>query len=291
MNNPLIMHVNYCEQGQSIEEMCRKAAQWGFDGIEFRRRRSKVVETPEQYLDAIAAAVQKSGLRQVLFGGPGVDLMAPDAAARERNINEAVSFFRQAARRFKLTVCNTMTGQLMNKKSEYSFGHFAEHGSALATPEQWRQAAEGFRILGKLAGEQGFKFAFETHMGYLHDYPLVAGDLVDRIGSPSVGVNLDYGNAFLMANNPPLSETIRKLGKRIFYVHLKNAVHLSESGWLATALAEGAINHREYLRLLLETGFTGPICIEAPRPGDREWFARADVDYIRQLMRETGAGG
>jgi sugar phosphate isomerase/epimerase len=290
MKNPLIMHVNYCEQGQTIDEMCRKAVKWGFDGIEFRRMRSSIKETPEQYLEAIASAVQKSGLRLVLFGGPGIDLMTGDAAQREKNISAAMDFYRLAAGRVHLTVCNTMTGQLINKNIAYSYRTFAEHGSAMATPQQWQQAVEGFKTLGRLAGELGFKFAFETHMGYLHDYPLVAGDLVDRIASPAVGVNLDYGNAFLMANNPPLAETIRKLGKRIFYVHLKNAVHLSESGWLATALAEGAINHREYLKLLVEIGYAGPICIEAPRPGDREWFAREDADYIRQLMHELDDG-
>ena len=289
MNNTLIMHVNYCEQGQSIEEMCRKAVGWGFDGIEFRRQRSKVAETPEQYLNVIAAAVKKSGLRQVLFGGPGVDLMTADAAQRDKNISVAIDFYRLAAERFKLTVCNTMTGQLISKDIPYDYNNYAAHGSALAAPEQWARAAAGFKELGKLAESLGFKFAFETHMGYLHDYPLVAGDLVDRIASPAVGVNLDYGNAFLMANNPPLADTIRKLVPRIFYVHLKNYMPLPAGGWIATGLADGAINHREYLRLLREAGFTGPVCIEAPRPGDREWFAREDADYIRQLMREIDA--
>ena len=37
MEWPIIMHVNYCEQGQTIEEICEKAVKWGFDGVEFRR--------------------------------------------------------------------------------------------------------------------------------------------------------------------------------------------------------------------------------------------------------------
>lgn len=40
MTMPVIMHVNYCEQGQTLEEICRKAVGWGFDGVEFRRKRS-----------------------------------------------------------------------------------------------------------------------------------------------------------------------------------------------------------------------------------------------------------
>lgn len=286
MSAPLIMHVNYCEQGQTIEEMCRKAVKWGFDGIEFRRARSGVKETPEQYLDAIAAAARKSGLKHVLFGYPCPDLMTSDSAKRERDIAAAMDFYRLADKRVKLTVCNTMTGSLINKKIPYSYQNYAEHGSAMATKEQWQWAVEGFKKLGKFAEEMGFKFAFETHMGYLHDYPLVAKDLVDRIDSPAVGVNLDYGNAFEMANNPSLAETIRKISSRIFYVHLKNAVKLQGGGWLAISLAEGEINHREYLKLLKEIGYTGPICVEAPRSGDQEWFAQGDAAYIRKLMKE-----
>ena len=288
MKYPIIMHVNYCEQGQTLEEMCRKAVKWGFDGIEFRRRRSKVEETPEQYLDELAAAVKKAGLKYALFGGPGPNLMASDPAVREKEIADAARFYRLAAERVKLTVCNTMTGSLMNPDKNLPYGAYDKHGSSVAAPAHWQAAVDGFKTLGKLAGELGFKFAFETHMCYLHDYPLVANDLVDRIDSPAVGVNLDYGNAFLMANNPPLAETINKISNRIFYVHLKNAMTIPSGGFLPSSLADGAINHREYLRLLKGIGYSGPICIEAPRAGDREWYAQQDVAYLEKLLREMG---
>lgn len=295
MKLPLIMHVNYCEQGQTLEEMCKKAVDWGFDGIEFRRQRydqnwKLIQEDPKIYLDTIVAGAKKAGLKHVLFGGPGVDLMAGDPAKREKEIENAINFFRLAAKRVKLTVCNTMTGELKNpdKNIPYTYNTYNKHGSFVATQTQWQAAVDGFKKLGKMAEELGFKFAFETHMGYLHDYPLVAKDLVDRIDSPAVGVNLDYGNAFEMPDNPPLADTIKKIANRIYYVHLKNAVSLPNGGYLATGLADGEINHREYLKLLMEIGYTGPVCVEAPRSGDREWFAQGDAVYIRKLMQELG---
>lgn len=288
MKHPLIMHVNYCEQGQTLEEMCRKAVIWGFDGIEFRRSRSKVEETPEQYLDELAAAVKKAGLKHALFGGPGTDLMANDPVRREKEIADATRFYRLAAERVKLTVCNTTTGSLMNpdKNVSYTYNTYHKHGSFVATPAHWQAAIDGFKTLGKLAEELGFKFAFETHMGYLHDYPLVTKDLVDRIDSPAVGVNLDYGNAVYMPDNLPMAETIKKISSSLFYVHLKNSMPLPDGGRLATGLADGEINHREYLRLLKEVGYSGPICIEAPRAGDRECFAQQDVVYLKKLLHE-----
>ena len=139
------MHVNYCEQGQTIEEICKKAVDWGYDGVEFRRKRSGVDETEEEYLDAIAKGVEKSGLKLVLFGGPGPDLTISDASEREFEIEKAINFYRLASERFKLTVCNTFAVTLMNTNKEIPYAQYDKHGSAAATQEQWNWAAEGFK--------------------------------------------------------------------------------------------------------------------------------------------------
>ena len=111
---------------------------------------------------------------------------------------------------------------------------------------------------------------------------------MDRIAKPNVGLNLDFGNIVYFPKPPTLAETIALLGPRILYTHLKNSMALPSGGRIPTALGDGDINHREYLRLLKGLGFTGPIGIEAPRPGDRESFAKPDLDYIRSVMRDLG---
>lgn len=286
MNNPVIMHANYCEQGQTLAEMCRKAVNWGFDGVEFRRARGGVEETEDEYLGELELAVSASGLKHVLFGHPTMNLAPADQSRREVELEDALRFFRKAARLFELTVCNATAGAILNQDKNIPYDDYKQQGSFIATADQWRWAAEGFRELGRLAGELKFKFAFETHPCYLHDMPVAAKKLVDLIASPAVGVNLDYGNVIYFDNPPALNDTIDLLGKSLFYVHLKNSARIGPHKGLRlpTALAEGEINHREFLRLLQRAGYAGPICIEAPRPGDREWFARSDLAYVRQLM-------
>ncbi len=286
MTLPIIMHVNYCEQGQSIDEICQKAVDWGFDGVEFRRKRGRVEEGVEEYLDAIASGVAKSGLNQVIFGSPGPDLMTNDAAVREKGIEDAITFYKLASERFKLSVCNTMTGTLRNPDTNIPYSEYERHGSAVATEEQRKWAAEGFKVLGSLAEGLGFRFAFEIHMCYLHDLPASARKLVDMIDNPSVGINLDYGNVVYFKGIPSLAQTISDLSDKLYYVHLKNSVGLRDSSRFPTALGEGQINHREYLNLLKENGYNGPICIEAPRPGDREWYAKRDLAYIKSVIND-----
>lgn len=285
MSLPIIMHVNYCEQGQSISEMCRKAVAWGFDGIEFRRVRTGVEETPGEYLDAVARAAEEAGLGQVLFGGPGFDLMTEDAAVRKAQVEEGLRFYKLAAERVALTVCNTMAGSLRNPDKRVPYSEYDRQGSGAATEDHYLWAAEGFRELGALAEALGFKLAFEIHMGYLHDLPEPAIRLIQKIGSPAVGANLDYGNMVYFPAPPSLARTISTLGDRTFMVHLKNSVAAGGARF-PVGLGDGVINHREYLRLLMERGFDGPICIEAPRPGDREWFAQQDIGYLKSVLND-----
>ena len=54
---------------------------------------------------------------------------------------------------------------------------------------------------------------------------------------------------------------------------------------MPTSLKDGCVNHRQYIRLLKDIGFTGPIGVEAPRPGDRQTFAKDDFDYIQPIIR------
>jgi sugar phosphate isomerase/epimerase len=288
MKNLIILHCNAVEQGQTILEMCQRAVVWGYDGIEFRRRRSDVTETPEQYLDAIAQAKDATGLKHVLFGGPGPDLMLSDAAKRRSEVEECVRFYEAAASRFELTVCNTMTGTLVAPNINYY--EFDRHGSAIVTEEQWQWAVEGFQVLGDLAARLKFRFAFETHNCYLHDLPQPSRRLVDRINRPAVGINLDFGNILINPKKVSLRESIAICAERIYEIHLKNLYLLPVTkyyNFISCPLADGAINNREMLRELRRIGYAGPYVIETPREGDREYFARQDLRYFKELLPEV----
>ncbi len=287
MNNPVIMHCNYGEPIESIDTIVDLAVNWGFDGIEFRRKRFDIVEDRDTYLDRIAKATERTKLKHVLFGAPGPDLTGTDADARKREVDDAIAFYREAAKRFKLTVCNTMTGLL---KSDAPFMEFDKHGSAIATDEQFQWAVEGFQTLGDVATELGFKFAFETHNVYYHDLPAATMKLVRAIDRESVGVNLDYGNILIYPEMPvSLAETIETCKDRTYLLHLKN-LYLTPGDrynhFIPCPLSAGVINNREFLALVHANGYDGPIGIEQPRQGDRLHYAPQDLAYLKSLMAE-----
>ncbi|HET6485302.1 MAG TPA: sugar phosphate isomerase/epimerase family protein, partial [Spirochaetia bacterium] len=271
MAYPVIMHVNYCEQGQEIEEICQKAARWGFDGVEFRRKRIGVAESMEDYLDRIEKGVKAAGLKHVLFGYPGPLLVKTDAAERRREVAEAISFYQLVARRFKVKTVNLLTGTLQNPDKSFSYFDYTRHGSFLVTKEQWDWQVKGCQEMADGLKDVDIRFGFETHMVYVHDTVDAVRRLVAEIDRPSIGVNLDYGNIIDFQEHPSLEESIEALRGRIHYVHLKNSAPLRGApGRMGTALAEGEINNRQFVRMLVDAGYKGPICIEAPRAGDRE---------------------
>jgi sugar phosphate isomerase/epimerase len=286
MNNPVIMHINYAEQGQTIPQICDLARRCGYDGVEFRRTVRAYEGKPQAYIDAIAAEADRCGLRHVLFGSM-VDLMSADVEKRKREVDEAVKFCRLAVKRFKFTVMNTFSGPLQDRNIDYA--QFDKQGSVLAKPEHWEWAAEGFKTIGACAKECGFRLAFETHMAYLHDLPAAACRLVEMIGSPAVGINLDYANLAAFPNPVSMQDAFVVFGNKIFYAHVKNFMKvdgLRYGGLIRCGLGDGSVNNRELLRLLKAEGYAGPIAIEAPRPGDREWFAKQDIAYMRALLAE-----
>ena len=295
MNNKIIMHINYAERGfgcvgtQTIDDICRFAAKTGFDGIEFRGAIPKdlSVLSFREYAEQIAAGKKKYGLSEILFGIGVRECINSDREVRERDVAETIEKAKIAREVCECNVCNTYSAWITSPISTTPTPGYEFHGSAASKPEQWEMIADAYRRIGEELAKIDLRFAFETHMNYVHDLPAQAKKLVDMIDSPMVGINMDYGNTFLFPTRPTFEEAIDLYGEKLFYVHLKNYTTVAgASKKLATALSDGEINHRAYLEKLRDVGYTGPIAVEAPRPGDRLWFAKCDLAYVKSLMEE-----
>ena len=289
--NPTIMHINYgetrhnCYGGNTIDDICRMAAEIGFDGIEFRGEAPKDIGEVsfEEYVAQVAAAQKKYGLSNIQFAISIENILSEDKELRAAGVQRALEKAQIVNDLCGTTLCNTFSATVRNTDPSVSSRDFARHGSAVATQEQWDKIVESYRQLAKGIESLGVKLAFETHMNYIHDLPEPSKKLVDLIDSPNIGINMDYGNTVYFAGCTTVEETIDIYGDKLFYTHLKNSVPAAGDR-TPTALSEGAINHRAYLKKLQSVGFAGPIGIEAPRPGDRFWFAKQDYAYYKAVV-------
>jgi sugar phosphate isomerase/epimerase len=285
MDYKIIMHINYCEQGQSLEQTCEKAAAWGYDGVEFRNKRFNIEEDMDGYLESIYNASKRYGLKNIIFGGGTPNLMSEDSDSRERDLEYCENFYPKAFEMFGFEVSNLLIGTVMNPSTDIAYADFTKHGSFIAGEKHWQQGTVGLKRIAAVAEKVGFKLGLETHPNFLHDSVESAMKLAELSKSPNIGVNLDYINANVLPGNISIEDAINKTRDRLFYVHLKNVIK-TDCGRIRVGLADGEYNNRHIMKTLMESGYKGPICVEAPRPGDREWFAMKDLEYIKAVIKD-----
>ena len=284
---PVLLHVNYFETGyletrETFESIFRKARALGADGLELRLNEGRF--TGRAYEEALVAAQEKHPLRHLSFGTI-VKLTSPDEGVRQASMDAWVRAVEFLAPRLPLTVLNVLTGRLEDPAAS---PHDCEkHGSHLRTEELFQTQVAGLREVLARTESLGVRLAMETHQGFLHDLAAPAAALVDAVDSPRLGVLFDYGNMIGFQPVPDLDEALRTLGRRTTYLHLKNSFLTGMRPPLRCGLGDGAINHRRYLEMVREqSGALPPLCIEAPRPGDREHFAVQDLAYVRRLLED-----
>jgi len=279
----LLMHVNYFEAGYTMDERFSKVLEHGFDGVELRGVPNDG-SSDEEYLSSVARAMECSGMANVALS-LSPDLMDADAANRDAAVARFETVLRTGAS-MGVRLFNASTGAVLADGAGYM--EFEKNGSAAATDEQWQWAVAGFRHLGAIAQDLGATIAFEVHNCLIHDLAASTRRLLEMIDCPAVGANLDMGNVILNTKGESLAQAIEILGDRIYYVHLKNAHIVRGGGWFLTHMGDGDIDNRMFLKLLKDRGYQGRIGLEAPRPGDRDYFARVDLAYVRGVVKDLG---
>ena len=294
MKNSIIMHINYMEVSggsfgkRSIDDVCRYAAELGYNGIEFRGEAPKDLGISfREYAEQIAAGKKNHGLTDILFSFDVRDCANPDKSARDAIIAKTLEKTKIAREVCDTKVCNTSCNWISSPVPGVPGDSYHFHGSIVAKDKDWELTTDTYQKIGVELETIGLKLAFETHMGYIHDLPATARRLVDLIDNPMVGINLDYGNTVYFPVRPSLEEAIDQCGDKLFHLHLKNSTAIPGSEKrLATSLGDGEINHRTYLQKLIDVGYTGTISIEAPRPGDRPTFAKQDAAYLQSVIAD-----
>ena len=283
---PIYMHVNLLEKVFPSEELVVRCADAGYDGVELRGFDKSKQKTDMEYIQDIHKHVVKAGIGAV-YGCPG-KCLDPDSDVREKsleNLNNIVAFASDNG----ITVLNVFGETIKHPEAKYMDFHM--NGSAAATDEQWDMTVDFFQRAGDFAADKNVKLCFETHMSYIHDVGDATAKLLDRIDRPSVMANLDYGNIFLTDQKMDMAKSIAPLLGRIGYTHLKNVrtYHKSFETNLfeSVALYDGEINNFVLVCDLLKSGYKGIFTIENTMGGDKRYFMRTELAYLRELIADA----
>jgi len=228
---------------EGIEEDCRFAAEHGFSGLEFNYWagfRDLTAETVRQ----MRAALDAYGIECSTFGLWGWNHIAPDPEQRaesQRQLARAIEF----AEIMRAPILITGAGEHSQDLDENVHMFAAE-----MRPHINRAKAAGIRVA-----------IYGFHGGFLR-----SGAAYERLWQAVDDVGMKFDPANVDHAGEDYVEILKKHGRRIWHVHIKE--HLNHAGEVAAqpAAGMGDIHWGKVMAFLYEAGYEGYLTIEPHGP-------------------------
>jgi sugar phosphate isomerase/epimerase len=298
-----------------FEEVCRKAAAWGYDGLEIacwgdhmdvRRAASDAA-----YVRAKKQVLKKHNLKCWTLGAhlagqcvgdeydARLEAFTPASVhgKPEALCKWAVEEMKAAARAARNMGCYAVNGFMGSPiwKAWYSFPPTSEamvEAGYGKIRELWTPIFDEF-------DKQGVKFALEVHPTEIAFDVYTTQRLFDTFKRRlTLGLNFDPSHLVWQGIEPHLF--IREFADRIYHVHMKDvAVTLDgkagilgsflsfgdvRRGWNFRSLGHGDVNFEDIIRELNTIGYTGPLSVEwEDNAMDREAGAAESLTFVKTL--------
>ncbi len=110
------------------------------------------------------------------------------------------------------------------------------------------------------------------------------------LDQPNVGVNFDPANMLLYDKGDPIA-ALRRLGRWLKQIHIKDAIKTRVPGtWGEEVVAgTGQVDWKAFFGVLVDLGYTGPLCIEREAGDTRIADIQAGARYVAGL--DAGSAG
>jgi sugar phosphate isomerase/epimerase len=301
----------------SIVDMCRKASEFGYQGLElacwgdhfevdkaleddgYCDQKRELLENHDLQCHAISAHLvgqavldniderHKAILPEYVWGD------GDPAGVNERAIEELKNTAR-VAQKFGVGVVNGFTGSSIWHLN-YSFPPVPQS----MIDAGFQLFADRFNPILDVFGECGVRFALEVHPTEIAFDIYTAEQALKAIDHrEEFGFNFDPSHLHWQGVDPV--EFIRAFPDRIYNVHVKDAIttlngktgiiasHLNfgdpRRGWDFRSPGRGGVNFEEIIRALNDIGYQGPLAVEWEDSGmDREFGAREAATFVKRM--------
>ena len=263
--------------GWDLETICRRAREYGYDGIDFRGYLVDLDVTLLPQFTSGAAETRKlladHGLET---SGISTSITVCDASKLEANLDEA-----------RRTI-QTARGLGTANVRVFGGGDLTQHARA----ELAKVGCDTVERILALDGAGELHWLFETHDNWIKSTDCRL--LLDNIPNPAFGALWDIGHTPRVGGETP-AETIAALGQRIGYTHVKDAAYDTShplampDGWRYVIPGTGQLPLAEAIRLLRAQGYTGWLVLEHekrwhPNLPEPEEIFPAYVKWVRAMI-------
>ena len=236
---------------EQIKKCVDYVASLGFKSIEFKRLSFKQDDLEKEFRMAVILA-QKAGLKVSNF-----IILRSLTDADEQDVQDVINTIR-AASQAGVDIINTVSGEMSEPiqaaPEDWWMPVQQNHGPA------WDNLAKALeKICGELEKCDAY-LAMEPLTGSLvHDFYSIQ-EMYNRFDHPRLGITMDPSHLLLYRNDIPYA--IKRLGKKIKHVHMKDAVgRPGEFGldFLFPTLGAGAIDWVAFFKALDDINYKGAI--------------------------------
>ena len=181
-----------------------------------------------------------------------------------------------------LKTCQELNSQVMRiVVSSLSFRH-EPHGP------QIEKVSKILKDVMPLFEDYEVKLAVENHFDFTSDE---LNEIIERVGSPYLGVTFDSGNALRIGEDP--IEAAGKLIDKIFATHIKDVAPLyggNPADWYFFAsvpAGEGIIDFPALIQVFKDNRYQGSLTLEIdyldPKYGDEDQAVAESIGYLRKI--------
>jgi sugar phosphate isomerase/epimerase len=146
----------------------------------------------------------------------------------------------------------------------------------------FREVVIAVRYLARFMEDLGLQFWFETG----HETPVTMLRLIQAVGTPNLGINLDPANLILNGKGNPI-DALDVFGPQVKNVHAKDALYPTDpmKAGREVKVGQGRVRFPEFVARLREIGFTGEYIIEREISGEQpDQDIRETIEYLQTLL-------
>lgn len=252
MRNPIAFSTLACPQW-SVETAVAKAAEFGYDGIEWRGG-------PQGHIQPSASSAERAVLRQA----------SADAGLFALAVTAYTSFVSESPieRQSNVDELRRYSDLAVDIGAKYVRAFLGElpEGAAI-TASMYENTAGCLEAAATHAQAVGVTIAVEPHDDFVRSSTVAP--ILNRVPHPALGVIWDIGNTF--AAGEDIEEGFNLLGNRLAYVQVKDGRGRG-AAWQLGPLGQGEVPLGHAFELLLARGYSGAFSIEW------EWAWHPELD-------------
>jgi sugar phosphate isomerase/epimerase len=287
----------YQGKALSFDEFCKKAKDFGFDGVELDNKRpmGSPVDLDSRKRDEMIASLQKYGL-EIPAVAANNDFSSPVPEHRECQllmVRETAKLAKDlGAKIVRLfaawpgVVIHEGVGTYDLTRGEYYT--FQRQYPFATRLDRWNYVKDCLKEAAKMGEEHGVVMALQNHAPLIRTWKDTL-DLVKEVNSPWLKVCLDLP---IMDNldKDYVANAVRTVGKLQVHSHYGGEYYKDANGVIKPVVldyyAGGKIpDYEHYIGLMNEIGYSGYFTFELCHPVLNEDHTRAGLDYVDNQVK------